>query len=224
MYNILELRRKSQDELLQIAQELGVKKANSLAPDALIYAILDQQAIVTSVDKKDDGKAKKQRTRIAKKVVTEEGGINVIERKPKIVETQNFASQKEKNTITESKIVESQNLESETKVTKETQPKDNKKPNNKANNKKKNKAEESIVETQNSVSQKTVVEKVQQPQVAVSAEKEEAPQQPKPQVQPQQAQQAQQQQPKQQNSQNNNKPQQPQKDKKKVETHNFASQ
>ena len=52
MYNILELRRKSQDELLQIAQELGVKKASNLAPDALIYAILDQQAIVTSVDKK----------------------------------------------------------------------------------------------------------------------------------------------------------------------------
>ena len=56
MYNILELRRKSQDELLHIAQELGVKKANTLAPDALIYAILDQQAIVTSVDKKDDVK------------------------------------------------------------------------------------------------------------------------------------------------------------------------
>lgn len=224
MYNILELRRKSQDELLQIAQELGVKKANSLAPDALIYAILDQQAIVTSVDKKDDGKAKKQRTRIAKKVVTEEGGINVIERKPKIVETQNFASQKEKNTITESKIVESQNLESETKVTKETQPKDNKKPNNKANNKKAKKTEGAIVETQNLASQKIVAK--EQPQdalavaaVAPSAEKEEAPQQPKPQVQPQQAQQAQQQQPKQQNSQNNNKPQQPQKDKQ-----NFASQ
>lgn len=80
MYNILELRGKSQDELLRIAQELGVKKANSLAPDALIYAILDQQAIVTSVEKKDDGKVKKQRVRVAKKVVSEEGGISVIEK------------------------------------------------------------------------------------------------------------------------------------------------
>ena len=80
MYNILELRSKSQDELLRIAQELGVKKANSLAPDTLVYAILDQQAIVTSVDKKDESKAKKQRARIAKKVVTEEGGISVIEK------------------------------------------------------------------------------------------------------------------------------------------------
>ena len=80
MYNILELRSKSQDELLRIAQELGVKKANSLAPDALVYAILDQQAIVTSVDKKEESKTKKQRARITKKVVTEEGGIGVIEK------------------------------------------------------------------------------------------------------------------------------------------------
>ena len=44
MYNILELRSKSQDELLRIAQELGVKKASNLAHDALIYAILDQHS------------------------------------------------------------------------------------------------------------------------------------------------------------------------------------
>lgn len=220
MYNILELRRKSQDELLQIAQELGVKKANYLAPDALIYAILDQQAIVTSVDKKDDGKAKKQRTRIAKKVVTEEGGINVIERKPveKKEVVENKSEKKEAAVVANIEPVKEQPVKN---ITTEKKSKENKKPNNKANNKKKNKAEESIVETQNSVSQKTVVEKVQQPQVAVSAEKEEAPQQPKPQVQPQQAQQAQQQQPKQQNSQNNNKPQQPQNNKdKKPEQNN----
>ena len=39
MYNILELRRKTQEELLRIAQELGVKKASNLASDQLIYAI-----------------------------------------------------------------------------------------------------------------------------------------------------------------------------------------
>ena len=65
---------------MRIAQELGVKKANTLAPDTLVYAILDQQAIVTSVDKKEEGKTKKQRARITKKVVTEEGGIGVIEK------------------------------------------------------------------------------------------------------------------------------------------------
>ena len=46
----------------------------------MVYAILDQQAIVTSVDKKEEGKTKKQRARITKKVVTEEGGIGVIEK------------------------------------------------------------------------------------------------------------------------------------------------
>ncbi len=219
MYNILELRRKSQDELLQIAQELGVKKANSLAPDALIYAILDQQAIVTSVDKKDDGKAKKQRTRIAKKVVTEEGGINVIERKP--VEKKEVVENKpeKKESAVVANIEPAKEQPAKNSVT-DSKPKENKKPNNKANNKKVKKAEEPIVETQNFASQKTVVEKVQQPQVVVSVEKEETPQQPKPQVQPQQAQPVQQQ-PKQQNSQNNNKPQQPQNNKdKKPEQNN----
>ncbi len=224
MYNILELRRKSQDELLQIAQELGVKKANTLAPDALIYAILDQQAIVTSVDKKDDSKIKKQRTRIAKKVVTEEGGINVIERKPveKKEVVDNIFEKKEATVVAN---VEHEKEQSAKKSVTENKPKENKKPNNKANNKKVKKAEEPIVEVQNLTSQKIVAEKVQQPQdvvaaVAVSVEKEVVPQQPKQQVQPQQAQQAQQQ-PKQQNSQNNNKSQQPQNNKdKKPEQNN----
>ncbi len=94
MYNILELRSKSQEELLRIAQDLGVKKASNLAHDMLIYAILDQQAIVTSVEKKDDNKQKKQRTRIAKTATTDESGITVIERKiekkiePKVVKPQ----------------------------------------------------------------------------------------------------------------------------------------
>ena len=81
MYNILELRSKSQDELLRIAQELGVKKASNLAHDALIYAILDQQAIVTSVDKKEDKQPKKQRARITKTVVTDEAGIGGNDKK-----------------------------------------------------------------------------------------------------------------------------------------------
>ena len=214
MYNILELRRKSQDQLLQIAQELGVKKANSLTPDALIYAILDQQAIVTSVDKKDDNKAKKQRTRIAKKVVAEEGGINVIERKP--AEKKEVAEPKPEK---KEPVVVANNEPAKEQPAKdsatENKPKENKKANNKANNKKAKKAEEP---------KSAPVAKEQQEAVAVvapSAEKEVAPQQSKAQLQPQQAQPAQQQQPKQQNSQNHNKPQQPQNNKdKKPEQNN----
>lgn len=62
MYNILELRDKSQEELLSVAKELGVKKADKLSPDALVYAILDQQAIVQAADAKNDKpKIKKKR-------------------------------------------------------------------------------------------------------------------------------------------------------------------
>ena len=126
MYNILELRRKSQEELLQIAQELGVKKANSLTPDALIYAILDQQAIVTSVDKKDDSKTKKQRTRIAKKVVTEEGGINVVERKP--VDKKEVVENKQEKKETAVVVNVEQEKEQPVKnIVVENKPKENKK-------------------------------------------------------------------------------------------------
>ena len=221
MYNILELRRKNQDELLQIAQELGVKKANSLAPEALIYAILDQQAIVTSVDKKDDSKAKKQRTRITKKVVTDESGINVVERKPieKKEVVENKTEKKEAVIVANTEPVKEQPAK---KTVVENKPKDNIKLNNKANNKKAKKTEEA----------KPAVAQKEQPEVVATAtasapvEKEVVPQQLqqsqpatqqlKPQAQPQQVQPVQQQQPKQQNVPNNNKAQQPQnkKDKK----------
>ena len=225
MYNILELRRKSQDELLHIAQELGVKKANSLAPDALIYAILDQQAIVTSVDKKDDSKAKKQRTRIAKTVVTDESGINVVERKPieKKEVVENKTEKKEAVIVANTEPVKEQPAK---KTVVENKPKENKKPNNKANNKKAKKTEEA----------KPAVAQKEQPEVVATAtasapvEKEVVPQQlqqsqpatqqPKPQAQPQQVQPVQQQQPKQQNVPNNNKAQQPQNNKDKKQEPN----
>ena len=45
MYNILQLEEKSQEELLAIAKELAIKKADALDAQQLKYAILDQQAI-----------------------------------------------------------------------------------------------------------------------------------------------------------------------------------
>jgi transcription termination factor Rho len=46
MYNIEELRIRLLSELKEIAEELGVKNAKSLKKDELVYAILDQQAII----------------------------------------------------------------------------------------------------------------------------------------------------------------------------------
>ena len=45
MYDILELSKKSPEDLLAIAKELGIKKPESIATGDLIYSILDEQAI-----------------------------------------------------------------------------------------------------------------------------------------------------------------------------------
>ena len=46
MYNIEELRIRLLSELKEIAEELGVKNSKNLKKDELVYAILDQQAII----------------------------------------------------------------------------------------------------------------------------------------------------------------------------------
>ena len=67
MYNILELRDKSQPDLIKIAEDLGIKKAQSMPAEELIYAILDQQAIVKASERKDDdARPKQKRPRIQK--------------------------------------------------------------------------------------------------------------------------------------------------------------
>ena len=196
MYNILELRGKSQDELLRIAEDLGVKKAKSLAPDALIYAILDQQAIVTSVDKKDDNKAKKQRARITKKVVSEEGGINVIE---KTVVTE---VKPEKKVVVSTPKVQELAPKKDSVVTENT--KDVKKTiANKQKNKKTQKADKVVENT---------VKIEEQPKPTVAQENDAAPVQPsqvqQPIVQPKPVKEPQVQQSKQQPAPQQNKPQQ----------------
>ena len=52
MLDIIELSNKSQDDLVAIAKELKVHKPESLSKEDLIYAILDQQAIVSNEDPK----------------------------------------------------------------------------------------------------------------------------------------------------------------------------
>lgn len=53
MYNILQLKDKSFDELLDIAKELNISKPNAMSQDDLVYAILDQQAIVKAANTKE---------------------------------------------------------------------------------------------------------------------------------------------------------------------------
>ena len=57
MYAILELHEKSFEELSSIAQELGIRKADSMSKEDLIYKILDEQA----VQSKESPKLRKRR-------------------------------------------------------------------------------------------------------------------------------------------------------------------
>ena len=45
MYNIIQLNDKELSELQSIAKELGIKNAESMKKDELVYGILDEQAI-----------------------------------------------------------------------------------------------------------------------------------------------------------------------------------
>lgn len=78
MYNIIQLNDKNLSELQAIAQELGIKKADSLKKEELVYKILDEQAIVGATKKvaadklkeerkSSDDSNKKKRSRVAPK-------------------------------------------------------------------------------------------------------------------------------------------------------------
>ena len=67
MYDKIELSKKNQEDLIAIAKELSVKKPESIDKEALIYAILDEQAIQSR-----ENPAKKTRKRTAKSAAAKE--------------------------------------------------------------------------------------------------------------------------------------------------------
>ena len=80
MYNIIQLNDKNLSELQTIAQELGIKKTDSLKKEELVYKILDEQAIAGATKKvaadklKEERKGEKQkRSRVTVKAVKKEG-------------------------------------------------------------------------------------------------------------------------------------------------------
>jgi len=67
MYTIIQLNDKSLPELLTIAQELGIKKADSYKKEELVYIILDEQAIAGATKKVAAEKTKEERNDDKKK-------------------------------------------------------------------------------------------------------------------------------------------------------------
>jgi transcription termination factor Rho len=60
MYNIIQLNDKSLAELQEIAKGLGIKKADSLKKEELVYRILDEQAIAGATKKVAEDKLKSE--------------------------------------------------------------------------------------------------------------------------------------------------------------------
>ena len=46
MYDIIQLNSKTQEELVLIARDLNIKKADSMSREDLIYQILDRKSVV----------------------------------------------------------------------------------------------------------------------------------------------------------------------------------
>ncbi|OQC33817.1 MAG: hypothetical protein BWX65_00771 [Bacteroidetes bacterium ADurb.Bin057] len=65
MFTIQQLKAKSLPELIEIANGLGVVKPNALSQEALIYEILDQQAIVPVTPQKKQKRTRIPRTPVA---------------------------------------------------------------------------------------------------------------------------------------------------------------
>jgi transcription termination factor Rho len=81
MYDILELNKKSIEELRAIAENLKLKKINSLEKEALIYRIIDEQAIKGIAEKDSEKPAKparKKRERVDKMAAAP----TVVEKQP----------------------------------------------------------------------------------------------------------------------------------------------
>ena len=91
MYNIIQLNDKNLSELQTIAQELGIKKTDSLKKEELVYKILDEQAIAGATKKvaadklKEERKGEKQkRSRVTVKTVKKETSPKPKQRKHRL--------------------------------------------------------------------------------------------------------------------------------------------
>ncbi len=78
MYDIIELSKKSPEDLYAIAKELNVKKPESISKEDLIYVILDEQAIQS----KESPRPKRPRQKIKKVVKNDEPVVVVSQNKP----------------------------------------------------------------------------------------------------------------------------------------------
>ena len=66
MYNIEELTAMNDDQLREVAQNLGIKKVDKIDKESLVFHVLDQQAIVNSDNPEPPRRKQSRSTKKAK--------------------------------------------------------------------------------------------------------------------------------------------------------------
>lgn len=107
-YNILELNEKLLPELQSIAEELGIKKVNSLKKEELVYRILDEQAISyagiqAEKEKEKEAKKAEKQTKAKKTPKSASGKAPKGEPKPGTTPVATTPVTEDKEVITEKK-------------------------------------------------------------------------------------------------------------------------
>ncbi|HEY4147323.1 MAG TPA: transcription termination factor Rho [Chitinophagaceae bacterium] len=96
MYDILQLNDMLVPELLDIAEQLKIPNAKKLDKQAIIYQILDKQAVTASAQKGDDGKTKRKRiVKTSTANSTEEAIVESGDEKPARAEAKKTIVKKE---------------------------------------------------------------------------------------------------------------------------------
>ncbi len=170
MYNILELNEMTLEVLRRIAEELNIRKFNSLKKDQLIYEILDKQAINSSKNTKVEKKERKPRIKtnkteqlVAQTVVTKDSKNQSKQEEQKQSDSPiNPIKEKTEETTTS----ESTNVPSENKSNEETHKNQNNRHNNnkssKQEKKKKNNNQQKFEKTEKENPQNQTQEPVSQ--------------------------------------------------------------
>ena len=166
MHKIFELKEMSDEKLLSIAEELGIKGAKKKDKDELVYEILDKEAVLDSL--KEPEKASKKRGRPRKHSESEDktASVEIAQKEQKTVE------EKEINTSEEVKQPKKRGRKPKAKEAEnaETLKQIKEKPEEKAENQKKPEAapekEKLHVTEQKGVSEKSEKEETSKPQSA----------------------------------------------------------
>ena len=63
MYNIDQLNQMSDEQLRELAMSMGIKKADSIDHDVLVYEVLDQQAVAEAANSSEPTRRRRERIR-----------------------------------------------------------------------------------------------------------------------------------------------------------------